>query len=301
MENKKPFYKRKWFIAIAVFFLIGGIVNMFEDEEEVNEPINQVNQVQEDSQDQAQEEQLEVDEEDKVNLEVEGNVEVEFKDDKALVVVNTNAIDGSVFEISLLDSEFRTVSDFIPVKDGKAEKAFDVDKEWKPGYIGVVALMRFDLEDEPQPENVKEVYGENGEKLEGGLKKENVVEGYNIALETEPVPYPNEKIAKEVQDKAFDSAIKELKEVSGGVIIDVYPRLEENDWGVVSAVINDTWYTSAEHEKERFAEQLSETVETIIRNSGKVDSNESVMVYLVDSYNKDLATPKMFGGYKIKR
>ena len=300
-KNKKPFYKRWWFIAIVVIGIIGAI---FEDEDadpKVEEPISSQEVSQDEIENESKKEEQTDIEENIVDLEVRGDLEVEFKEDKAIVVVKTNAIDGSVFEVSLLDAEFRTISDFITVTDGKAKKEFEVDKDWEPGYIGTVALMRFDLEDEPQPENVKEAYGENGGKLKGGLIKENVVEGYNIALETEPVPYPDKETVTSIQNKFFEKGSKELIESSGGVVVGIKPYLQEGDWSTVAVTVSDVWYNSQEHEKERFAEQLQQTVSTLVKNGGKTDPDENVGVYFFDTYGKELATPKMFGGYKIKQ
>lgn len=290
MENKdvkKPFYKRRWFIVLAVIFVVGSILNALTDDEkdepEVSEKASQ--EIEEDSAD----------------TNITGNLEIGFKDDKTIISITTNAMDGAIFETSITDGDLNIVSDFLTIKDGNATKELDSNDKWEPGYLAGMAMMRFNLDDHPQPQEVKDVYGENGEKLEGDLAVENNIEGFNIVLETKSVPYPDEKTAKEIQEKLFSEAINELIEAGGGIIEGIKPRIEEDEWSMVDVVISDAWYNSPEHEKERFAEQVGETVVALIRNAGKVEANKTVMVYLVDAYNKELATPKILGGYKIKR
>ncbi len=292
-EVKKPFYKRWWFIGLMVAILLGGIEIALEDDEEIEEPIREVVAEEEE----IQEEPEEVEE--KVDLAVTGKVDVEFKDGKAIVTVTTNAIDGSMFEVALLDNEFNTVSEFITVENGVAKADMEEHEEWQPGCIEIVALMRFDLDDAPQPDNVKAIYGEVGENLEGGLRKENTSSGYNIALKTESAPYPNKESAQEEGSKILDEAIQELISTSEGIITDIQPADEA--WNIIRVTISDAWYNSEDHEKERFAEQVSDTVQSIVKNSGKVKSDEIISVVLIDTYSKELATPKVLGGYKIKR
>lgn len=74
-----------------------------------------------------------------------------------------------------------------------------------------------------------------------------------------------------------------------------------NERGIVSVTVSDTWYHSPEHDKERFAEQVSNTIKTLLISSEKVKSDDYISVYFYDTYGKELASPKLTGGYKIKK
>ncbi|OLS02413.1 hypothetical protein [Tissierella creatinophila] len=290
---KKPFYKRWWFIAIIVIAIAGAFTDTDDTDKKEEKPAvsKKVDEKEKPKKEKPKEE----------NLKITGDLKIEFKDNKAIATITTNAIDGSVFETSIIDSKLNMVSDFISVKDGKAIKEFEVNKEWEPGYLSGIAGMRFNLDDHPQPEEVRKLYGENGEKLKGDFIQENNEEGYNINLKNKTVPYPDEATAKAKQDELFNKAITELIEASEGIIIDIRPRFEKEDWSAVSVTVSDVWYNSQEHEKERFAEQVGDTVSTLVTNGGKVEQNKPVLVYIMDTYNKELASPKITGGYKIKK
>ena len=168
------------------------------------------------------------------------------------------------------------------------------------GYISGVAMMRFNLDEHPQPDNIKELYGANGDKLEGEFAEENNLGGYNINLEIVTVPYPDEQTVKEKQDELFWSSLNEIINISDGVIVKIQPHFTDGDWSSVAVTVSDAWYYSQEHEKERFAESIGDTVTTVIKNTGKVDRDKTVSIYFYDTYEKELASPKIMGGYKIK-
>lgn len=232
---------------------------------------------------------------------ITGDLDIKFKDNKAIVTIITNAVDGTIFETALMDGNLNMVSDYITVEGGKAIKEFDVNKDWETGYISGIAMMRFNLDDHPQPKEVKEAYGENGEKLKGDLIEENNLGGYNINFNSKTVAYPDENAVKEKQDELFFTALNELIDSSDGVIINVQPHFTKDDWSSVAVTISDSWYNSQEHEKERFAETIGDTVEKVVKNTEKVSGDKNITVYFYDTYQKELASPKIMGGYKIKR
>ena len=86
---------------------------------------------------------------DEVIYEVTGELEIKFKDGKAIATITTNAIDGSVFETVIMDGNLNMVSDFITIQNGIGVKEFDIPKEWEVGYVSGSAMMRFNLEEHP--------------------------------------------------------------------------------------------------------------------------------------------------------
>lgn len=111
----------------------------------------------------------------------------------------------------------------------------------------------------------------------------------------------NEEVSvTEEQESTFNEIKKAIIDKGNGFIIDIQPRFEANDWTRVAVILDDAWYKSQQHEKERFSEKMGEIVENSLRTTGKVKEDNVVLVYMVDSHGKELAGPKITGGYKIK-
>ncbi|WP_100406693.1 hypothetical protein [Bacillus solitudinis] len=229
--------------------------------------------------------------------EFEAKLDIEQTDGQVTLTANTNAPDGSIFEMSVLNSNFDIESDFIEVKDGVAAVTFDLST-WDVGYLSAMVNFPFNYDENPQPEAIKTVYGTAGENMTGDLASANNIDGFNGGIQPITFPYPDEKTVKAQTDKIFNEAISEMISLSEGIIVEIMPRLGGNDWRLVDVIVSDNWYYSAPHEKERFAEQIGGLVQQIVLNSGKAEG--SISVYFKDTYNKELATPKMLGGYKIK-
>lgn len=283
---KKPLYKRWWFITIVIIIIIGALGSSEEDTEDpTSTKTNKETSIED------------TEKSEEVDNNITGDLKVEIIEDKIIATIKSNAIDGAIFETTIMDSNFETVSDFLTLENGEVFQEFDIPESWDIGYLSAISSMRFNLDDHQQPDNVKEAYGEVGEKLEGDLAVENNLEGKNISLETITIPYPDEATVKEKQDENFSNAINEVIELGDGIIVGIKPY--SDNWDMVKVIVSDAWYYSQEHEKERFAEQVGQTVSQIITNTGQ-SNNEIVSVYFYDTYDKELASPKMFGGYKIK-
>ena len=238
---------------------------------------------------------------DEVIYEVTGELDIKFKDDKVIATISTNAVDGSIFETAIMDGNFNMVSDFITIQNGVGVKEFDIPKEWEVGYISGSAMMRFNLDEHPQPDNVKEIYGQYGENLKGDFAVENNVNGHNVNLKVVTVAYPDEDTVKAKLDELFVKAMNELINTSNGIILNIQPHLRDGDWSSVAVTVSDAWYFSQDYEKERFAEQVGGAIQKIVTSAGRVKSGDLVSVYFYDAYGKELASPKLLGGYKIKR
>lgn len=236
-----------------------------------------------------------------VEMEVVADMDVKIEEDKLVVDIDTNAIDGSIFEFFVMDGDLNTISDFITVEDGLASGSFETHEDWDVGYLGTGGFMRFNYEEREQPSHVKEAYGEFGENIKGDYRVENNKDGYNVNVKSGQVAYPNETEASEKANELLLSGLNELIESSEGIILGMNPAFEDNDWTAVNIKVSDAWYNSQEHEKERFAETMADATKNIIYSSGFVGKDKLITVYFYDSYNKELASPKIMGGYKIKR
>lgn len=308
--------QKKWKMitaSITYFIILMFFVGLFTDENEADEqPIKQAKsqvvtsdipsaeskKVDNEKKANEEEKKLEIDKQkkDEENLNFKGTVSSKVVDKKITVSINANVPDGGVFEVFVLNDELKTLSDYITIKDGKIEKVFDIPEDWGVGHISTSALFRFNLDEHPQPDTIKSYYGEKGEKLTGSLVTDNNQGGKSASLETHIIAYPSEEAVAKKVDESFNAAIDEIISVGEGIILSISPRYD--NWEIVNIIISDDWYYSPEHEKERFVEQVGGAVENIILSSEKASG--SVNVYFVDTFGKDLATPKMFGGYKIK-
>jgi hypothetical protein len=232
-------------------------------------------------------------------LTFDGNMDLKVDSNKKVVAtITSNVPDGGLFEVTIMDGKFNVLSEFIPIENGKIVKEFEIPEEWGIGYITGIAMFRFNLDDKPQPEHIKELYGDNGDKMKGSLIVKNHLGGNNGNVEGQTIAYPNEKAVEKEKIKLFNQALQEMIDVSNGVVIDIGTRYNDNDWKLVNVVVSDSWYYSQDYEKERFAKTVGGTVEQLVLNAGLAEG--TVMVYFVDSYGKDVASPKVFGGYDIE-
>lgn len=232
----------------------------------------------------------------KAILDFKGEMKLKAEEGKILVSISSNVPDGGIFEVSVMDTNLNTVSEFLTIKNGVIEHTFDVSK-WEPGEVAAMAMFRFNLDDHPQPDSIKAIYGQFGEKMTGALATAHHQNGNNGSIKNVTIAYPSEAAVKEKKAEQFTLALTEIIKVSNGIIVDISPRYNDANWKLVNVVVSDSWYYSAEHEKERFAEQVGSTVEIIIKNAGISDS---ASVYFVDTFGKTVAEPKLLGGYKIK-
>jgi hypothetical protein len=285
-KKKKPFYKRWWFIVLVFLFVTGLFTPDKDDATENGESVGTDVGYNEPATEVAN----------KIDYEVTGTMKVEFLDNKIVVTIISNVVDGAIFEVLVSDINFNSVSDYITIENGTGTMEFDIPQEWDVGYVSGLATMRFNLTEHPQPNHVKELYGEVGEKLEGEFAVENNLNGKNISLETIAVPYPNEQAVKDKQDEIYNNSMNELIKLSDGIIVEIVI-----DSGIVDVTVSDSWYYSADYEKERFAEQVSGAIQSILISTEKAKSDEYIPVYFYDTYGKELATPKILGGYKIVR
>lgn len=239
---------------------------------------------------------------DNVNEEIltfRGEMNLEIEQNTAKMTVSSNVPDGGVFELAIMNNDLEILSDFVPIKDGKIIKEFNIPNDWGVGYISGLALFKFDTPDYSQPDNIKEIYGENGKNMEGELTTNNSIGGKNASIKTVIEPYPDKETVASRQDETLHMVLGEVIDKSNGTILQIRPY--GDNWSMIKVIIGDGWYYLQDYQKERFAEQSAELVEMIVKKSGKVNMDKTVGVFFYDRYNKELASPKMLGGYKILR
>lgn len=104
---------------------------------------------------------------------------------------------------------------------------------------------------------------------------------------------------KEQRDAALEmlnNDIEKMIELSEGLVVDIEPYLPD-DWEVTNAYVSDDWFLLSDADKEYIAEFLGSTYESIIVSTGVTPYTS---VYFKDKNGRDVASPKVFGGYSIK-
>ena len=158
--------------------------------------------------------------------------------------------------------------------------------------------------DNTNEDEAKKKEAEEKLKLEEEKKKEELAkqEAAKIKAEEDKKIEAAKVAEKSAMEDELSQSLQLLIELSEGVVIDIrqspYTSL---GWQQVQVIVSDAWYESPEHEKERFAENVSGLVEAAIYQSGLVKTDQSILTDFIDSYDKELASEKVFGGYKIKR
>lgn len=301
-------------LKISLLTLIGSLVItifsivMDNDSSAPEKPVNLVKEESEKSNTEVKKEIKEeikeeiVTEKEKYTPELKAEVSTVVNKEKntVLVTINANTPDGAIFNTYLITGKLKTLSNNIIIKDGIGKYEFLIPKEWGITYIAGTSIFRFNDEETKQPEEVKKLYGEYGEKMKGSLAVENHLKGYNGNLEIKPFGFPSMKDVEKESTKLFNAAIKEIINLSDGIILKI-DHSENDNIKIVDVIVSDAWYQSENYEKERFAEQIANTIKTVYINTGKSEEGNEVMIYFLDSYNKRLASPKIFGGYKIER
>lgn len=194
--------------------------------------------------------------------------------------------------------------DDTPVENQAVEKEETKEVATTEAKVEVVDNTNEDETKKKADEEAKKKETEEKLKLEEEKKKEELAkkEAEKVKAEEKKKIEAAKVAEKTAMEDELSQSLQLLIELSEGVVIDIrqspYTSLE---WQQVQVIVSDAWYESPEHEKERFAENVSGLVEAAIYQSGLVKSDQSILTDFIDSYDKELASEKVFGGYKIKR
>lgn len=195
--------------------------------------------------------------------------------------------------------------------DGKESTKKPFYKNWKfwVGFFAVMVVIGLFTPDEEKasepeaeavtpeksPEEIADEKAENERKEEEAAAKIKAEEEAQAEKEKKKAEKDaKDKEEKDQRDVDNKEAVQSIIELSDGVIISIEPNPFSDDWEVVQVTVSDAWYNTPEHEKERFAETMGATIKASV-------FSEVTHVHFFDSYGKELATEKIFGGYKIKR
>lgn len=138
---------------------------------------------------------------------------------------------------------------------------------------------------------------ERKQKEEAEAEQKKKIEEEKKAAEETKKREEQQKREEEKQKKAdkLNEVVQELINMGEGSILDIKPT-SGDDWIATYVYIDNSWYLLSEEEKKYVVENIGPVVESKIIETGVVDYCD---VYFVDQNGNTVASPKMFGGYKI--
>lgn len=98
--------------------------------------------------------------------------------------------------------------------------------------------------------------------------------------------------------KALREALKQVVEQADGIILNSKRR--DEDWSSINVTVSDSWYSAQEYQKKRFVERYGTLISDIVLKYMYIIGKDNVFIYFIDEFGTELASPKLFGGYKIK-
>lgn len=233
----------------------------------------------------------------------DGKIVPQISDGKIKLEIMANVPDGAILETTLVGYKGKEPTfnvQNIVIKDGKGEFIADIS-DWNHGYLSAMAMFRFNSDEIIQPKNIKALYGEHGEKMEGVFIQENHLKGYNGILKYKQIPYPSYEVLRaENKDNFNYIIINTFKDVPKSIVNDIQ-LLELTNYSIrVNIVVGDGWYNLSLSQKEKLVTQLSSAFKELAVKNYQAANNENVVVFFMSKSGNEVAAPKAFGGYEIK-
>lgn len=232
-----------------------------------------------------------------------GKISPEILDGKIKLEITANVPDGAILETTLVGYKGKEPAfnvQNIVIKDGKGEFLADIS-EWNHGYLSAMSMFRFNSDEIVQPKNIKALYGEHGEKMEGAFIQENHLKGYNGILKYKQIAYPSYEVLRAENKSNFNYIIANtFKDVPKSIINNI-ELLELTKHSIrIDIIVGNGWYKLSSSQKEKLVTQLSLAFKELAVKNYQAANNENVAVFFMSKSGKEVATPKAFGGYEIK-
>lgn len=227
-------------------------------------------------------------------LNFQGDMTLSVKGKNIVANIHSNVPDGGLFEVAILSGQLNLKSAVLPIKNGEIIYEIPVPNDWEPSYYAGMAIFRFNAENIKQPDHIKAIYGEHGEKMTGPQAQENNLGGKNGIIQSHPIAFPDEETVKKSQADKVHKALAEAVKNSDGLILDI----QTPEWSTIYVVVSDAWYYMPQYQKERFAQSIGPSIENLIVNAGLADI---VTVSFVDSFGTTVAYKGFLGDYKVKK
>lgn len=237
-------------------------------------------------------------------FEVSLDVSVDENSGKPVFTVDTNLPNETNLMLTLSRGDY-TGQTHVIVKNGVAssEEFSDKGSPLASGeYLLTVSMSIPKL----QSDAVRKVIGENGENMTGKYVLDSEIGDsvyisgdFNFSLSgaAESDVEPDTELVRELFD-----ALLENPDFEGGVI-SINPRTIDGEiysWSIIDVVVPDAWYYLEEFQKERYCSNVGDYVKSALITGGVAENEAGCSVNFFDVAGEEVASSKMFGGYKIK-
>lgn len=216
---------------------------------------------------------------------------------KITVNADVDCPDGAIMQVMLMSGDLSEMySDKPIVKGRKISSVFTLKNTDVKNYGGSFTFQ-FNADSLQQPDNVKTVFGEKGEKLEGDNTQESNfkdnTKGKNASV-TFTVPYPSKDAVDKKITAIFNEMANEMVANSDGLIL----TIEHPEPGIFEMQVSNNWYLSNNNVKQYFAEQMLKTFTQVGKN---MDGEDYTLLTIYDESMNTVASSKILGGMEIKR
>jgi hypothetical protein len=264
--------------VLIIFAIIGSLVG--NDETETTSPATR----------QEKQEQI-------YDLKFDPQITTTCKDGSVIINANVNCPDGAIMQTSMLSADLKEVYNDKPVvKDKKISSTFKLTNTDVKNYAGMITFQ-FNADSIKQPDNVKEVYGQRGEKLEGNNAQEaNFSDGGKgkIATASFELPYPSKEAVNNKIDELFNQMVSTIRDSSNGTILNI----EHPSSGIIHMQVSNEWYLMKDTEKKYFAEEMLKTFTQVVKN---LDNQDTIVFTIFDESLNTVASSKFLGGMDIEK
>ena len=90
--------------------------------------------------------------------------------------MDTNLVDNSILEVTIIGQNLESITKFFTVENGKVYVVFDDISKLGLGWLDLEVVLTFDGINKEQPDSVKNIYGEDGNKLAGKLVNKDLTD-----------------------------------------------------------------------------------------------------------------------------
>lgn len=237
------------------------------------------------------------------SVEFSGKLVPTIIDNKVKLEILANVPDGAIMKTTLVGQRGETPAfevQQVVMKDGKGEFIADVS-DWEHGYLAAMSLLRFNADEIIQPDNVKELYGEHGEKMKGIFTQENHLKGFNGILKYSRIAYPSFEILKSEHKDRFENLLKNTFLKKAKQLVSNVEILELTDYSIrIDIIVNKNWDKLSLAQKERVVNNFVNAIKEFAVNNYQALNETQAVVFFMDKRGNEVAAPKTFGGYEIK-
>lgn len=150
-------------------------------------------------------------------------------------------------------------------------------------------------------QNIKddlEIVKEERDKEEAKLEKERKQKEQEEKDRAEKEAAENERLKKEREEGRAEAEefAQELIEMGDGAIVDVRPT-SANNWIAVYVELDNSVHLLSSEEKRYIVESMGPFIERGIIETGVTDHSD---IHFIDQNGNPIASPKVFGGWKMK-